>query len=71
MATKAKTLQVKDKEKDDKAAREKIKSALESRSDRAMAEFQEAIKLNPSFAAAHVVLGQMYLYDGRPEEAIA
>ena len=42
-----------------------------SRSDRAIAEFQEAIKLNPSFAAAHVVLGQMYLYSGRPQEAIA
>jgi adenylate cyclase len=35
------------------------------RSDRAMTEFQEAIKLNPSFAAAHVLLGQMYLYSGR------
>jgi tetratricopeptide (TPR) repeat protein len=33
-------------------------------------EFEEAIKLNPSFAAAHVLLGQMYLYTGRPEEAI-
>ncbi len=42
-----------------------------SRSDRATAEFQEAIKLNPSFAAAHCILGQMYLYGGRPEEAIS
>jgi adenylate cyclase len=41
------------------------------RSDRAMREFQEAIKLDPSFAAAYVVLGQMYLYSDRPEEAIA
>ena len=28
-----------------------------ARSDRAIAEFKEAIKLNPSFAAAHAVLG--------------
>jgi adenylate cyclase len=41
------------------------------RSDRAIMEFQEAIKLDPSFAAAQVILGQMYLYGGRPEEAIA
>jgi adenylate cyclase len=41
-----------------------------SRFDRAIAEFQEAVKLNPSFAAAQVQLGQMYLYTGRPEEAI-
>ena len=41
------------------------------RSERAIAEFEEAIKLNPSYAAAHVMLGQMYLYAGRPEEAIA
>jgi adenylate cyclase len=40
------------------------------RSDRAIAEFQEAINLNPSFAAAHVLLGQMYLYGGRPQETI-
>lgn len=31
------------------------------RSDRAVAEFQQAIKLNPSFAAAHLLFGQMYL----------
>jgi hypothetical protein len=35
-----------------------------------IAAFREAIKLNPSFAAAHVLLGQMCLYAGRPEEAI-
>jgi tetratricopeptide (TPR) repeat protein len=40
-------------------------------SERAIAAFREAIKLNPSFAAAHVLLGQMCLYTGRPEEAIA
>jgi len=39
------------------------------RSERAIAAFREAIKLNPSFAAAHVLLGQMCLYAGRPEEA--
>lgn len=42
-----------------------------SRADRAIAAFEEAIRLNPSFAAAHVLLGQMYLYRGRHEETIA
>src|SRR5205814_9114111 len=41
------------------------------RSERAITEFEEAIKLNPSFAAAHVLLGQMGLYAGQPEETIA
>ena len=41
-----------------------------SRSDRAIAAFEEAIKLNPSFSAAHVLLGQMYLYSGRPQDAM-
>jgi hypothetical protein len=40
------------------------------RPDRALAEFQEAIKLNPSLAAAHVLLGQLYVYRGQPDEAI-
>jgi adenylate cyclase len=40
------------------------------RSERGISEFEEAIKFNPSFAAAHVLLGQMYLYAGRPEEAV-
>jgi adenylate cyclase len=40
------------------------------RSARGIAAFEEAIKFNPSFAAAHVLLGQMYLYAGRREEAI-
>jgi tetratricopeptide (TPR) repeat protein len=40
------------------------------RSERGIAAFEEAIKFNPSFAAAHVLLGQMYLYAGRPEETI-
>jgi adenylate cyclase len=39
-------------------------------SDRAIAEFGEAIKLNPSFAAAHAVLGHMLTHVGRPEETI-
>jgi adenylate cyclase len=41
-----------------------------SRSDRGMAAYQEAIKLNPSFAAAHVLLGHMLTYAGLPEETI-
>jgi adenylate cyclase len=40
------------------------------RIDRGIAAFEEAIKLNPSHAAAHVMLGQTYLYGGRPETAI-
>jgi TolB-like protein len=40
------------------------------RSDLAMSSFQEAISRNPSYAAAHVLLGQMHLYRGHPEEAI-
>jgi tetratricopeptide (TPR) repeat protein len=40
------------------------------RAERSIAAFEEAIRLNPSFAAAHVLLGQMYLYGGRREEAI-
>jgi adenylate cyclase len=40
------------------------------RSERGVAAFEEAIKFNPSFAAAHVLLGQMYLYAGRREDAI-
>jgi adenylate cyclase len=40
------------------------------RSDRAMAEMHQAIELNPSFAAAHAILGHMLTYIGRPEETI-
>jgi adenylate cyclase len=40
------------------------------RFDRGMVEFQEAINLNPSYAAAYALLGQMHLYRGQPEEAI-
>ena len=40
------------------------------RIERAIAAFEEAVKLNPSHAAAYVHLGQVYLYAQRPEEAI-
>jgi adenylate cyclase len=40
------------------------------RLDRAVAEFREAIKLNPSYSAACVLLGQTFTYKGQPEEAI-
>ena len=43
---------------------------VDAPSERGIEAFEEAIKLNPSFAAAHVLLGQMYLYAGRREEAI-
>jgi len=36
-----------------------------------MGEFQEAIKLNPSFAAAHAVLGVVLNSRGQPEDAVA
>ena len=41
------------------------------RSDLAMAEFQEAIRRNPSFANPYVFLAQMYRDRRQPEEAIA
>ncbi len=41
------------------------------KSDRAAAEFKEAIKLNPSFAAAHAVLGAVLNFQGESEEAVA
>ena len=40
------------------------------RSERAMAEMRQAIELNPSFAAAHAILGHMLTYAGQPEETI-
>ena len=41
------------------------------RSDQAMAAFREAIRLNPSYAAAYVLRGQMYLYRDQPEAAVS
>ena len=40
------------------------------RSDRALAEFREATKLNPSFTAALICVGQRFSYMGQPQEAI-
>jgi len=42
-----------------------------NQNDRAAAEFAEAIKLNPSFAAAHAVLGAVLNFQGRSQEGIA
>jgi tetratricopeptide (TPR) repeat protein len=41
------------------------------RNDRAAAEFKEAIRLNPSFAAAHAVLGAVLNFQGQSEEGVA
>jgi adenylate cyclase len=41
------------------------------RPQRAIAEFEEAIRFNPSFAAAYAILGHMLTYEGRPEETVA
>jgi adenylate cyclase len=41
------------------------------RSDRAVAEFEEAIKLNPSFAAAHAILGAVLNFRGQSDAAVA
>jgi adenylate cyclase len=41
------------------------------RTDRAAAEFEEAIRLNPSFAAAHAVLGVVLTFRGQPEAGVA
>jgi tetratricopeptide (TPR) repeat protein len=38
------------------------------RPERAIAEFEEAIRLNPSFAAAHAILGHHMLNNGGPPE---
>src|SRR6516225_6903858 len=41
------------------------------RSDRALAEFREATKLNPSFTAALICVGQRFSYMGQPQEAVS
>jgi adenylate cyclase len=45
--------------------------AWTGRFDRSGAEYQEAANLNPSHAAAHVMLGSNLTYRGQPEEAVA
>ena len=45
-------------------------SAWTGRTDRSIAEYQEAIKLNPSYAAAHVMLGAWLTYTGAADRAI-
>jgi tetratricopeptide (TPR) repeat protein len=42
-----------------------------SRTEQAAAEFKEAIKLNPSFAAAHAVLGAVLNFLGDSEAGVA
>jgi adenylate cyclase len=42
-----------------------------ARNDRAATEFREAIKLNPSFAAAHAILGAALNFQGQSEEGLA
>ena len=45
--------------------------AWTGRSDRSVAEFQEAIDLNPSYAAANAILGGMFTVRGQPEKGLA
>jgi adenylate cyclase len=45
--------------------------AWTGRFDRSGTEYQEAANLNPSYAAAHVMLGSNLTYRGQPEEAVA
>jgi adenylate cyclase len=46
-------------------------SAWTGQFDRSAAEYQEAANLNPSYAAAHVMLGSNFTYRGEPENGIA
>ena len=41
------------------------------RPDLAIAALRSALELNPQFAAAHVQLGEAYVQQGRPAEALA
>jgi adenylate cyclase len=45
--------------------------AWTGRFDRSAAEYQEAANLNPSYAAAHVMLGSNFTYRGQPEDGVA
>jgi adenylate cyclase len=45
--------------------------AWTGRFDRSVAEYQETVNLNPSYAAAHVMLGSSFTYRGQPENGIA
>jgi len=45
--------------------------AWTGRFDRSIAEYQEAANLNPSYAAAHVMIGSHFTYRGQPAEGIA
>ena len=46
-------------------------SAWTGRFDRSVVEYQETVNLNPSYAAAHVMLGSSFTYRGQPEKGIA
>jgi len=38
--------------------------------DEAVADFKKALELNPDVAAAHVMLSQIYVIQGRPQHAL-
>ncbi len=38
--------------------------------DQAAADFKKALELNPAVGAAHMVLSQMYVMQGRPQDAL-
>jgi adenylate cyclase len=45
--------------------------AWTGRFDRSVVEYQETVNLNPSYAAAHVMLGSSFTYRGQPEKGVA